>query len=130
MSKELDEVEEGEAGVVAEKLIQHLDPTFHPFTLAAIGTALVVLNDDMQNEEDVEDCLDESCRTFFEFTLALMRRVDEKGQGMLWQTSQDIGRAVYGDLRVQKNAGLAIEEMRKYEADMDGESPHVSTTLN
>jgi hypothetical protein len=134
MDFECNEPEDSEEKLVAERLIQHMDATFHPYIIAALGAACAVLSDEAEDEAESEEILSESCQVFFEFMIAFMYRVGEAEEETLWQTGIEIGREIYGDERVQVAASFAIEHLKEYkegcEDELDDEPPHVSRTLN
>ena len=122
--------QENEALEIAEELFQQLGSKHHHFTLAAIAVARWHLNVAPENEADMEDCIAESCRAFYETTLEYMQRVNEREQQMLWQTSVALGVAVYGADRAQEGSDFALDALREMEAELDNDSPHASTALN
>jgi hypothetical protein len=128
----LEGFDDGEMRIVSERLIRHLNVTFHPYIIAALGAALAVLDDEAEDEEDVEEILSESCLVFCEFTIAFMQRVGEAEQEKIWLTSIHVGREIYGDERTKVAAGLALEYLKESgEGDeFDDDIPPIAPTLN
>jgi hypothetical protein len=123
---------DGEMRIVAERLIRHLNVTFHPYIIAALGAALAVLDDEAEDESEIEDILSESCQVFYEFTIAFMHRVGEAEQEKIWLTSIHVGREIYGDERTRVAAGLTLEYLKESGTgdESDEDIPPIAPTLN
>lgn len=130
----LEDFYDGEKGLVAERLMQHMDAKFHPYIVAALGAAVAVLDNETEDETEVEEVLSESCQVFYEFTIAFLHRVDEAEQEKIWLTGIQVGREIYGDERAQVAANIALEHLKEFELGGEDEfdegiSP-IAPTLN